>query len=79
MPLPGTEAAMPSESGYADSENVESNQFKASSLENLNDSKLEVGQREPELSGFLGDNMMIGEVDVTTKGWQIVSNTTGGR
>lgn len=31
--------------------------------------------REAEESGSRGDSVMIAEVDVTTKGWQIVSNT----
>lgn len=31
---------------------------------------------EIEDSGLNGDNMFIAEVDINTKGWQIVANTT---
>ncbi len=33
------------------------------------------GGQAVEESGLLGDNIMVGEVDMNAKGWQIVSNT----
>ena len=76
MPTPSTTAAEGGEGAWPEKGKAAAEEEEEGWVELERPEAAEGARGGEEESGFLGDNIMVGEVDINTKGWQIVSNTT---